>query len=74
MQNNESLKQQRLNQLIGQQREEALRQATSHSPQRDNRRGATMTGAAHECARICHSHKPANLQGVHTHSGGSTLM
>lgn len=45
MQNNESLKQQCLNQLIGQQRvggeeeEEARCQATSHNPQRNNRRG-----------------------------------
>lgn len=22
-----------------------------------------MTGAAHECAKICHSYNPANLQG-----------
>lgn len=66
MQNNESLKQQCLNQLIGQAVptvEEAQRQAPSHNPQRNNRRGQRWQGQLHESAKICHSHNPANLWG-----------
>lgn len=65
MQNNDSLKQQCLNQLIGQETPEgeALRQAASYNPQRNNGRGTIMTGAAHESAKICHFNNSANLLG-----------
>lgn len=59
MQNSESLKQHRLNQLIGQQREKAASQATSHNPQRHNN---TDGAAAHTKAQVCHRHKLDNLQ------------
>lgn len=32
-------------------------------PTEKQQEGTVMTGAAHECAKICHSNNPANLQG-----------
>lgn len=59
--NSESLKQHRLNQLIGQERQKAASQAgQSHSAQRSS----STHGAAHSAqrAQMCHRHRLDNLQ------------
>lgn len=73
----ESLKQQRLNQLIGQvvlteeKTEEGDTVPSDKSqPTEKQQEGTVMTGAAQQSAKICHSNKPANLQGDDARRGG----
>lgn len=64
MQNNESLKQQCLNQLISDSnRGGGTAPSDKSQPTEKQQEGTIMTGAAHESAKICHSNSPANLQG-----------
>lgn len=73
----ESLKQQRLNQLIGQvvRTEEKTEEggtvpSDKSQPAEKQQEGTVMTGAAQQSAKICHSNKPANLQGDDARRGG----
>lgn len=64
VQNNESLKQQCLNQLIsGSNREGGTAPSDKSQPTEKQQEGTIMTRAAHESAKICHSNSLANLQG-----------
>lgn len=68
MQNNESLKQQCLNQLISCSHIGGGTAPSDKSqPTEKQQEGTIMTEAAHESTKICHSNRPADLQGdAHT--------